>query len=200
MSTVDLAFALVGTKPIPADHGYLLYASLSRLVPAVHSENGIAVHPIRGRQIGDRLMSLEPWSRLTLRAVDSRIGELIQIAGKALNVGGQTVRVGVPSVFPLRPASALRSRLVTIKGFTEPESFQEAVRRQLDALGAEKEVIVTIGKRRTLRIRDKEIVGFEVLLEGLSAEESLKVQKMGLGGRRHMGCGIFAPPGDTGLS
>ena len=52
MSTVDLAFALVGTRPIPSDHSYLLYASLSRLVPAIHSENGIAVHPIRGRQMG----------------------------------------------------------------------------------------------------------------------------------------------------
>jgi len=32
-----------------------------------------------------------------------------------------------------------------------------------------------------------------VLIEGLTAEESLTVQEHGLGGRRHMGCGLFVP-------
>lgn len=47
--------------------------------------------------------------------------------------------------------------------------------------------------RRTLRIKDKEIVGYEVILEGLTAEESLCIQHNGLGGRRKMGCGVFVP-------
>jgi CRISPR-associated protein Cas6 len=55
------------------------------------------------------------------------------------------------------------------------------------------EAILTLGKRRTLRIREKEVVGHEVVIEGLTSEESLSVQERGLGGRRHMGCGIFVP-------
>ncbi|MCA9037647.1 MAG: hypothetical protein KDA91_21080, partial [Planctomycetaceae bacterium] len=83
------------------------------------------------------------------------------------------------------------SRLVTIKGFMDAESFAQAVRRQLDALEISERVILTIGKRRTIKIRDKEVVGFEVILEGLTAEESIVLQEQGLGGRRHMGCGVF---------
>jgi len=30
-------------------------------------------------------------------------------------------------------------------------------------------------------------------VNGLTAEESIKLQEIGLGGRRHMGCGIFVP-------
>ena len=191
MYTLDLAFPVTSTSAIPADHAYVLYSALSRVLPALHSKNGVAVHPIRGRQVGNRLVTLMPWSDLVLRASDTQIAELIQLAGKRLTLGDRTIRVGVPQVRALKPASALRSRLVTIKGFLDPTSFQAAVHRQLDALGIAQEAILTLGKRRTLRIKDKEVVGYEVILEGLTAEESLIVQEKGLGGRRHMGCGVF---------
>lgn len=45
---LELSFTIVG-QTIPADHGYPLYASLSRLLADVHRENGIAIHP-KGRQ------------------------------------------------------------------------------------------------------------------------------------------------------
>lgn len=61
----------------------------------------------------------------------------------------------------------------------------------MTALGVSEQAIFSIGKRRTIRIRDKEVVGYEVILEGLTADESLAIQTTGLGGRRHMGCGVF---------
>lgn len=198
---VDLAFPLTGTRPVPADHGYALYSALSRQQPELHAKNGIAIHPVRGRQVGNREMMLTECSRLTLRTPEDRIGELIALAGQRIAFGDRGVRIGVPQVYPLKPASALRSRLVTIKNGTEPDRFEKEFRRKLDHLGVSAEVIVTLGKRRTLRIKDKEIVGYEVLLEGLTAEESLAVQEnrtddphLGFS-RRHMGCAVFVPLG-----
>lgn len=191
MSIVDLAFPLISIQPIPADHGYPLYGALSRILPQLHESNGIAVHPIRGQQIGNRQLQLNERSRLVLRADADHIGQLIALAGKQLDVGGHRLRVGVPQVWTLRPAPALRSRLVTIKGFLDPELFRAAAHRQLDEMGVSSEAQLTLGKRRTLRIKDKEVVGYEVLVEALTADESLALQERGLGGRRHMGCGVF---------
>ncbi|MEX2140457.1 MAG: type I-MYXAN CRISPR-associated protein Cas6/Cmx6 [Pirellulales bacterium] len=202
MNNVDLAFALVGTSSIPADHGYHLYAAISRALPAVHRPNGIAIHSVRGRIVGERQMQLCDFSRLTIRIAADRIAELLPLAGKQLNVAGRGVRVGVPQVYALTPATALRSRLVTIKvsagdgqpsGPPDPDAFLAAARRQLDALNISPEAQISLGKRRTLRIKEKEVVGYEVLVEALSADESLALQTHGLGGRRHMGCGIFVP-------
>lgn len=200
-TVIDLAFALTGTADIPADHGYHLYSSISRLLPAMHEPNGIGIHPIRGRLLGERRMGLCDFSRLTIRIAPERIHELLPLAGKQLNIAGQNLRIGVPQVHALVAATALRSRLVTIKvsgerKVTRPPdeaSFLAAARRQLDAISISPDAQLTLGKRRTLRIKDKEVVGYEVLASALSADESLQLQSHGLGGRRHMGCGIFMP-------
>jgi CRISPR-associated protein Cas6 len=198
---IDLCFVVTAASPVPADHGYHLYAAVSRVLPAVHQANGIGIHPIRGRLIGDRQMELCDWSRLSIRIAPERIADFLPLAGKQLNLGARSIRVGVPQVYALTPATAVRSRLVTIKASSregeEPSppdesAFLAAARRQLDALGISAEVQISAGKRRTLRIKDKEVVGYEMLVSALAAQESVTLQDHGLGGRRHMGCGIFA--------
>lgn len=188
---VDLSFPVMCQAPLPADHGYVLYAALSRQLPELHRENGIAIHPLAGRQIGPRQLQLDPHSRLTIRLGAERIALAIPLAGRQLTLADRLVRVGVPSVQALQPVTALRSRLVTTKNGQDPDHFRGELRRQLDLLHVSPEVLLTLGKRRTIRIKDKEIVGHEVILKGLSAEESLDIQSHGLGGRRHMGCGVF---------
>ena len=93
---VDLSFTLTSTGTIPSDHGYRLYSVLSRLLPEIHSLNGIGIHPIRGRQAGDRSISILPTSRLVIRTSADHIPGLIQRSGKRLDLAGCNLRVGVP--------------------------------------------------------------------------------------------------------
>lgn len=198
---VDLTFALNGHGFLPVDHGYHLYAAVSRLLPSMHEPNGIGIHPIRGHLVGDRRMQLCDFSRLTIRVAPDRIAELLPLAGKRLSIAEKSMLICVPQVFALVAATALRSRLVTIKvsgdrNETRPpdeSAFLAAARRQLDALEVATEAQLTLGKRRTLRIKDKEVVGYEMFICALTAQESIALQEKGLGGRRHMGCGIFVP-------
>ena len=199
--TVDLAFSVLCAHPLPADHGYLLYSAVSRLLPEAHQADSYGIHPIRGRQLGGRTLQLTERSRLVIRTDAEQIARFLPLAGKSLRLLDRTLRIGVPQVRSLVPAAALRSRLVTIKlpdaaaqrGDAAAEAFLAAARRKLAELGISAEAEVSLGKRRTLRIKDKEVVGYEVLVEGLTAEESLTLEEHGLGGRRHMGCGIFVP-------
>ncbi|MFH1918301.1 MAG: type I-MYXAN CRISPR-associated protein Cas6/Cmx6 [Planctomycetota bacterium] len=126
-------------------------------------------------------------------------------------MNGSRIRIGVPQTRVLVPAARLYSRLVVIKGFLDPEPFLEAARRQLAALEIRGEpslipqpeiAAANLDKpagthssylRRTVRIRDKEIVGFALRVQDLTAEESIRLQEEGLGGRRRFGCGVFVP-------
>jgi CRISPR-associated protein Cas6 len=192
MPSVDLVFQLRGDT-IPVDHGYALYAALSRLAPELHGAQAVGVQPIRGMYGGNGLLHMAAFSRLSLRLPVDQIPPYLRLAGKTLDVEGHPLQVGVPSTRALRPAASLRARLVTIKGFIEGGPFLEAVGRQLQSLGVAGEVLP--GERRTFRVKDKQVVGFDMEITGLSAEESLLLQERGLGGRRRMGCGIFVPLG-----
>jgi CRISPR-associated protein Cas6 len=213
MPVIDLAFRLLG-KTIPADHGYALYGAVSRHVPWTHdpAQEALGIHPINGLLAGNRLLHLTPSSHLTIRLDSDHVRQLLPLAGKELDLDGHKLRVGVPTTYTLKPAATLRSRLVTFKHRMEPESFLAKAQEELAKLSikATPGLIRRSGAkslegreeltadrspfiRRTLRIRDKEVVGFAMEVSGLSADESLRLQESGLGGRRRFGCGIFVP-------
>ena len=195
MPCIDLAFRLTGSN-IPVDHGYLLYAALSRIVPELHAAKALGVQPIRGLYNGSGQLQLSDSSRLTLRLPDGEIRPYLKLAGKSLEVDAHRLIVGVPEVRRLLPVAHLRARLVTIKVFLEEEAFLQAVQRQLQSLGVACHALS--GQRRTFRVKEKQVVGFEVAATGLTAADSVRLQETGLGGRRKMGCGVFVPSG--GLS
>ncbi|MCA9218217.1 MAG: type I-MYXAN CRISPR-associated protein Cas6/Cmx6 [Planctomycetales bacterium] len=194
---VDLAFPVSSAATMPADHGYALYGAISRMVPHLHELAGIGIHPIAGTQVGNRQLQINERSRLIIRCSADQIPSVIALSGKSLGLAEVRLRVGVPQVRALVPATALRSRLVTIKlpvasaSDIDEANFLEAVRQQLGDLGISQQATAALGKRRTLNVKGKEVVGYEMIIEGLSVKESLDLQRQGVGGRRKMGCGIF---------
>lgn len=189
---VDLAFRIAGSH-LPTDHGYLLFAAISKRLPLFHQASGWGVHPVRGTPLGNGAIALRGSSRLVLRLPVDEIPKAIPLAGRRLDVGGRSVHVGVPEVRFLRATRHLFSRFVTIKGFAdEPDEFAAACGRQLETLGVEMPRI-TVTKRRVMNVKGYVIVGHSVRLSGLSESESVLVQARGLGGKRKMGAGIFVP-------
>jgi CRISPR-associated protein Cas6 len=188
MSVVDLWFKVQGTK-VPSLHGYALYAGLCAAQPVFHGAEWLGVHTLHGERDGDRLIRLPAGSRLGLRLPLERIGDAMAIAGRTLSVAGHHLLVGLPEVRPLTSATSLSARMVTIKGFQEEGPFTEAVKRQLadlDLVG-----IVEVGPRLVQRVGDRLVVGFAMRVHGLSEPASLRLQELGLGGRRRFGCGLF---------
>jgi hypothetical protein len=217
MPIIDLAFSIDGAT-IPLDYGYGLFSSLCRLVPQLHGDRRIGVHPIRGIREEEKRLTLVPQSRLRLRMPVEEIATYLILVGTELDLEGSRLRLGIPRsvqgpdgkriaveairVEPLRPSSVLSSRLVTIGQISESSAFEESLRRQLDGLGvaAEPRFLPSTDPlhrggpaRRVLRIKQRKIIGYPICISGLTAEESLIVQEHGLGSRRRMGCGLFVP-------
>lgn len=192
---VDVAFPLKG-KSLPLDHGYALFGAVSRIVPVLHDEAEWGLFPVHGSRLGHGELSLLATSLLTIRMPQARVGDVLSLTGKSLGVDGREVVVGIPRIFPLQSRPVLQSRFVTIKKFHEEEApFAEAVRRQLTELDVSADAKVTVGVRRVAKVANHTIVGFAVGIAGLNPAESLRVQTSGIGGRRHMGAGLFLPLG-----
>ena len=199
MQTVDLLFSVHGEK-LRTDHGYALYSALAGIVPALHNgELAPGIAAISGQYLGEGLQALNDRSHLRIRLPSDQIPAVLFLAGTLLDVAGHRIRLGVPRVMALTPAPALIARLVTIKGFTEPSPFLDAVRRKLTELEITGEPGIPLirtgprGGQARRRIKDKRVVGFGLQVTGLTAVDSLTLQTHGLGGRRRMGCGFFLP-------
>lgn len=213
-ASVDLVFALSGTT-IPQDHGYAVYAAVSRIVAGIHSATNVGIFPIAAISGGERLLNLTRRSTLRVRAPAPRIPEILLLAGKTLDLDGHHVRVGVPHVALLVPAPLLASPLVTIKlaqannddGFVTPDAFLAAAKKKLEERGIRGEIqlrTITSGpragqaRRRVIRIKSQTHVGYAIVVGGLTPDESIHLQENGLGGRRLMGCGLFLPTPSRG--
>ena len=215
--SINVSFALSG-KQLPADHGYLVYSAISRSSPSLHGIDWLAIDLISGFPSGRGLINLpERDATLRLRIPADHYRDVLLLAGKRLDISGHQIRLGLPVARPLEPASSLYARVVTIKKFTEPEPFIDAVKRKLDSFGVKGRVELPLDeqgryRRRIVTIHGKSVVGFSVAVHGLNDEESILLQAgavkivspdngatqwQSIFSRRAMGCGIFNPISGT---
>lgn len=190
MSYFDLHFPFKGSL-IPSDHGYALYGAISRIVPEAHKSDWLSIDTIPGISQGNGLTEIDKLAKLKLRLPGEQMPLILKLVGKQLALNGYSIQLGAPQVFPLKPSRALYSRIVTIKGYTEPDIFYEAVQRKLSEINMGGEIIV--GPRRKVKIGGHIIIGFALAIGELIPEESIQLQIRGIGGRRHVGCGVFFP-------
>jgi len=214
---VDVEFAVTGTA-LPVDHGYALFGALCRVVPQLHERRSWAVLPIQGSHTAAGLIHLGLRSRVALRLPVDAIPEVVPLAGQDLVVDGHRLKIGVPTISVLRPASVLKAHIVLIANALDPReeepaqrsAFQKAVEARVRSVAEDgAELVVEAGRRHVMRIgplrtkvrqgvsvEDRDVVvGFGVTVSGLSDETSLALQERGVGGRRHMGAGVFVPAG-----
>jgi CRISPR-associated protein Cas6 len=157
---------------------------------------------VTGERVGPGQLGLTPRSRLRVRVADAALRGAVGLAGKLLRVGDSAVRLGPPTVVPLVPAAVLRARVVTFKNCDAPDRFLATARDKLEAAGVSGEPLIPLvesgpragePQRRVVRVKGKAVVGYSLIVSGLTAEESVRLQEHGLGGRTRMGCGFFLP-------
>lgn len=203
MSTVDLLFPVIGRR-LPTDHVYCLFSAVSGLLPRLHAgEVPFGLAPVTGDYTGRGQLLLDPArSRLRVRLAAEHIPAVLPLAGKRVRVLGNSLCFGAPNVQPLLPATNLFSRSVTIKNAVNEDGFAIRARQKLDELGVKGEVEVARWEkgphagsalRSVIRVKDDAVICFGLAVRGLSDDESLRLQAAGIGGRRHMGAGLFRP-------
>ncbi|VXD12139.1 type I-MYXAN CRISPR-associated protein Cas6/Cmx6 [Planktothrix paucivesiculata] len=202
---VNLSFPVTG-KMLPADQNYRLYAALCKQCPQLHDLPGFAINTISGLPSQLGRIQLTSKSRLLLRLPVEAIALVYPLTDQNLEIGGHLIHLGNPELQTIKPCDSLKARLVTIKGYHEPESFLAAAQRQLEALeinadigipanaqGEPKRLTLKINKENQKDARTYTIVGFSVIVSDLELEDSIKLQIQGLGGKRRLGCGVFYP-------
>lgn len=193
--TIDLWFPITG-KEVPVDHGYQLYAAISRCLESpdhqwLHESNDIGIHLVRGSYAGPGRLTLGPHACFGVRLSAETVSRFLPFSGNLIQIGDDSVRIGIPKPSALIPAPNLYAHLVTTKNGQDEARFDDEVARQLATLNIQGKP--QRGPRRIFRIKEKRVVAHTLLVTELTAEESIRLQESGLGGRRKLGCGVFVP-------
>lgn len=210
MNFLEIQFALRG-KTLPADHGYALYAAVKKRLQETDDEllpkdlpSEVRLGSVSGLPDRAGMIYLNRGSQLRLRCPSEQMQLWYRfLQNQVFDIRGHLIRLVQPRITLPEASDTLAARLVTFKldsidHADVPRYFLESCQKGLERLEVKGQVFIPSDAngdltRRTLQVKDKKIVGYGVVVEGLSSDDSLKLQWHGLGGRQHFGCGWFYP-------
>jgi CRISPR-associated endonuclease/helicase Cas3 len=182
-------------RQLPADHGYVLYSAIIKHVPSLHSAAWLGIELISGIPWGKGVILCQTGVPAYAATSGGQVGARTATGWARLRL--TVMQYGWASCLPAR-----LSRVFSVRAYchhqevhrTEP--FLDAAQRQLTQLGITAALEFPDGhtrSRRIITVHGHKVVGFSLAVHDLSDEDSIKLQSVGLGGRRVMGCGMFNP-------
>ena len=186
---VDVLFALEG-RALPKDYRFLLMREIGRHLPWFESDDSVGMHPIKASKTDYGVVLLPRRAKLILRIPRTRVTEVRALIGAVLDITGHTLSVGEFTVRPIQPFGTLYAYFVVDESGDEL-TFIRRIEAQLDALSVPCSVIC--GQRGALQVGTRALEGYSLMLHGLAAPHSVRLQEIGLGSDRNLGCGMFVP-------
>ena len=187
-ATVDVAFSVQGAS-LPREHRCALAATVRSLLPWLDQDRPrAALHRLNVSGGDAARVLLSRRTRLVLRVPRARAAEAAGLAGQRLDVAGHPLVLGAAQVRELLPWGTLYAHLV-VTGERDELAFLRAIEAELEGLGVRGRVICG----RLQQADGGALVGYSVMLDGLSAADALRMQDAGLGRHRDLGCGVFVP-------
>lgn len=183
---IDLAFPLRG-RTLPADHRSRLAAAVEAVLPWLATTPGAGIHRLKLAH-GSAQPLLSPRTRLVLRVPDERVDDARALEGCTLDIDGHAVQVGPGQPRELLPWGTLYAPVVASTSDDE-QDFLRRVEDELRQLGLQARAI----SGRLQRLDGGALLGFSLMVDGLSAAAADTLLQHGLGGQRRLGCGLFVP-------
>jgi len=184
---IDVVFELDGTS-VPESYPFALWSEVVRCLPWIKNEVNAGILPLRGSASGEQLL-LSKRTKLVLRVPTELAVQTNQLSGQRLDVDGAILVVGKGRQRELQAATTLHAYLVE-SNLGEIE-FLADMKQKLQAMNISCNLICD--KYRQVRSVKQTLTGYGLVLHDLKLPASLTIQSIGLGGKRHLGCGMFVP-------
>ncbi|MBK1700370.1 type I-MYXAN CRISPR-associated protein Cas6/Cmx6 [Thiococcus pfennigii] len=199
---IDVQFA-IDAKRLPVDHGCALGAAVAAALPWDDGQVALGVHTIHvaGSQNGwqrpehgqDQFLMLSRRTKLTIRVPRAHAEALkAALAGRVLDVAGCPLTVGAAKERALSRETTLFARYVVDPHDQDEARFLEWAAAELRAMDIRLRKALC-GKALPLATPDGPLPTRSLLLANLDIEDAVRLQRLGLGPRRAIGCGLFIP-------
>ena len=191
-------------RTLPVDHAWVLSEAVQRVLPWIQEGQGAGVHTIHVADSGNgwtrpegahELLYLSRRTKLQIRVPRHRVDDAHKLVGETLDVAGHALTVEKAALKPLSAFAAVFARYVVSDKDQDEDAFLAAMVRELGGLGI-RPMKMLCGIEKTLATPDGPIHARSLMIADLSPPESLRLQQLGLGSLRPLGCGLFLPHKD----
>jgi CRISPR-associated protein Cas6 len=202
---VDAVFA-ISCRSLPVDHAYALSQAIEAALPWFAQEPDAGLHIVYGaasasgwvRPEGvDAVLQLSHRAKLALRLPRHRLDDAAALLGRTLEVAGSLLRVDRLSLRPLSRITTLFARCVLLSASGDEPAFLATAAGELGALGINPGTMLC-GRVTPVATPACTYQTRSLMVAGLMPEQSLALQRHGLGAERKLGCGVFIPHKDIG--
>lgn len=199
---VDVVFHLQG-RELPCDHAWALMKEIQGQLPWFGEDPRHGLHLIHPAASGNgwyspedtdsATMYLPRRARLAIRIPRERVAEADTLVGESLDIGGYRLTVGASDVRPLSLHTTLHARHMLSGAQDASEvSFLAWVSETLQAMGIQCRKMMA-GRESVISTPQQRYQTRSLMLADLRAEDALRVQQIGIGDERRLGCGVFIP-------
>ena len=183
---IDYSFEL-GGEALPVDYLPALESAVVAMLPWVKDDLFFGIHPVNAPLTNMGYM-LSRRSRLQLRTFSSHAAELSALTGKELALGTLSIVLGAMTCRPVTPFPTLRAQMV-VNPLEDELAFMDDIGMQLEILAVKAGAIC--GKASSVQGAFRRLEGFALVLHDLSPVHSMRLQTVGMGAARRLGCGLF---------
>lgn len=198
---IDVAFK-IGCPTLPLDHAHALSSALLNALPWLAEEAHAGIHIIHGAASGNgwyrpedtehELLHLSRRTRMRLRIPKHRLQDTRALTGRTLDIDGHPLEVGEAEQHLLSSLPTLFSRYVQTRMELDEAAFLDEAAGRLQALDIPCRKLLA-GITHTLKFPDGPVFTRSLMVADLEPEQSVRLQQIGLGEGRTIGCGLFLP-------
>ena len=198
---IDISFNII-CKQLPIDHAWELREQIRQALPWFKDCKIAGIHHIHVAESNNGWMRPDDENavlypsrrtRIYLRIPSDRLKETEQLSKKEISIAGIPLKFGKSKVKKLINTSIVFSRhVVSSEDETEDEFLIRNAEeiKQLTGINVKK---MMSGKNHIIKTPNGDLHTRHLMIADLDTEPSIKIQQIGLGEERQLGCGIFLP-------
>lgn len=200
---IDMVFA-IQSKTLPLNHAWPLSREIIKYLPWM-SENSIAgIHQIHVAESNNGWMRPEDdeegavlypskRTKLTIRIPLEKFDDASNMIGQTLDINGHKLVVGKAKKKVFTNAGVLFARYVVSEQNEDENAFLTRIAGEIKTKTGFKVKKMLCGKSHNIFTPEDKLHTKHLMIADLDNNTSIKIQQLGLGSSRELGCGLFLP-------
>lgn len=200
---IDLSFP-IKCKSLPLNHAWGLSKEIIAHLPWLENHETAAIHQIHVAESNNGWMRPEDdedgallypsrRTKLTLRIPIEKLDKVQNLSGEKLTFDSTTLTLGSPKKKLLTNSSVIFSRYTVDLNSNDESGFLSNMAQEIYKKTNFKVKKMLCGKSHTIKTPEGNLKTRHLMIADLDSESSIKLQQLGLGTAKLLGCGIFLP-------